>query len=49
MVTRGMSERVVAEIEDARFVELAACGHAPTVDAPERLLEAVEPLLDVPV
>lgn len=49
IVTREMSERVVADIADARFVELDECGHAPTVDAPDELLAVVEPFLDVPV
>ncbi len=48
VVTREMSERVVSDIADARFVELADCGHAPTIDAPDELLGAVEPFLDVP-
>ncbi len=48
VVTREMSRDVVAGIGDARFVELETCGHAPMIDAPGRLLEAVEPFLDVP-
>ena len=49
VVTRELSRRVTREIDDARLVELAECGHAPTVDAPEELLDAVEPFIDVPV
>ncbi|MEF8782057.1 MAG: alpha/beta hydrolase [Haloarculaceae archaeon] len=49
VVTREMSRQVVEGIDDASFVELAECGHAPTVDAPGELLDAVEPFLDVPV
>lgn len=45
VVTREMSERVAADIADARYVELAGCGHAPTVDDPERLLAEVESFL----
>jgi hypothetical protein len=33
----------------ATSVELAECGHAPTVDTPRALLDAVEPFLAVPV
>jgi len=47
VVTREMSRQAVAGIDDARFVELADCGHAPTVDDPNQLLAAVEPFLDV--
>lgn len=45
VVTREMSDRVTREIDDARFVELESCGHAPTVDDPEQLLSEVEPFL----
>ncbi|MFC7133816.1 MULTISPECIES: alpha/beta fold hydrolase [Salinibaculum] len=45
VVTRAMSERVTEEIADARYVELADCGHAPAVDDPERLLDEVEGFL----
>jgi pimeloyl-ACP methyl ester carboxylesterase len=45
VVTREMSERVRAEIADARYVELEGCGHAPTVDDPDRLLSEVEEFL----
>ena len=45
VVTRAMSERVTEEIADARYVELADCGHAPAVDDPERLLDEVEEFL----
>ncbi|MFB6233116.1 MAG: alpha/beta fold hydrolase [Haloarculaceae archaeon] len=47
VVTREMSRDVVADVADARFVELESCGHAPMIDAPGRLLETVEPFLDV--
>jgi pimeloyl-ACP methyl ester carboxylesterase len=45
VVTREMSERVTAEISDARYVELDDCGHAPTVDDPDSLLSEVEGFL----
>lgn len=45
VVTREMSERVTEEIADARYVELPDCGHAPTVDDPDRLLADVESFL----
>jgi pimeloyl-ACP methyl ester carboxylesterase len=45
VVSREMAERVTREIEDARYVELEGCGHAPTVDDPERLLADVESFL----
>ncbi|WP_302080428.1 alpha/beta fold hydrolase [Salinibaculum rarum] len=45
VVSREMSERVTRDIEDARYVELEGCGHAPTVDDPERLLSDVEAFL----
>jgi pimeloyl-ACP methyl ester carboxylesterase len=45
VVSREMSEDVTREIEDARYVELEGCGHAPTVDDPERLLGDVESFL----
>jgi len=45
VVTREMSEDVTREIEDARYVELEGCGHAPTVDAPERVIGDVESFL----
>jgi 2-hydroxy-6-oxonona-2,4-dienedioate hydrolase len=48
VVTREMSRRVADEIEHARFVELGTCGHAPTVDAPEELLDRVEQFLGGP-
>jgi pimeloyl-ACP methyl ester carboxylesterase len=47
VVSREMSEDVTREIEDARYVELEGCGHAPTVDDPERLLGDVESFLTV--
>ncbi|MEF8872035.1 MAG: alpha/beta hydrolase [Haloarculaceae archaeon] len=45
VVSREMSERVTREIDDARYVELEGCGHAPVVDDPERLLSDVEAFL----
>mgnify|MGYP000631005585 FL=1 len=45
VVTEAMSERVTAEIEDARYVELPGCGHAPTIDDLDRLLTEVESFL----
>lgn len=45
VVTREMSERVVADIDDARFVELEKCAHAPAVDDSDQLLAAIEPFL----
>ncbi len=45
VVTRQMSQRVVEEIADARYVELEDCGHAPMVDDPDRLLDEVESFL----
>lgn len=45
VVTRQMSQRVVEEIADARYVELEDCGHAAMVDDPDRLLEEVESFL----
>ncbi|WP_340099239.1 alpha/beta hydrolase [Salinibaculum salinum] len=45
IVSREMSERVTREIDDARYVELEGCGHAPAVDDPERLLSDVEAFL----
>ncbi len=45
IVSREMSERVTREIDDARHVELAGCGHAPAVDDPERLLLEAESFL----
>ena len=47
VVTREMSEDVTERIADARYVELEGCGHAPTVDDPERLLGDVESFLTV--
>lgn len=47
VVTREMSERVAREIDDARYLELEDCGHAPAVDVPERLLSEVESFLTV--
>jgi len=45
VVSREMSEDVTERIADARYVELEGCGHAPTVDDPERLLGDVESFL----
>ena len=45
VVSREMSEDVTQQIADARYVELEGCGHAPTVDDPERLLGDVESFL----
>lgn len=45
VVSREMSERVTREVDSARYVELEECGHAPAVDAPERLLSEVESFL----
>lgn len=48
VVTREMAERVTEEIADARFVPLAGCGHAPTIDDVDGLLAEVEPFLSPP-
>jgi pimeloyl-ACP methyl ester carboxylesterase len=45
VVSREMSEDVTQQIADTRYVELDGCGHAPTVDDPERLLGDVESFL----
>jgi pimeloyl-ACP methyl ester carboxylesterase len=48
IVTREMSERILADLDRARFLEPEDCGHAPQIDALGALLDAVEPFLDVP-
>jgi pimeloyl-ACP methyl ester carboxylesterase len=45
VVSREMSEDVTREIEDARYVELESCGHAPLVDDPDRVLGDVASFL----
>jgi pimeloyl-ACP methyl ester carboxylesterase len=47
IVTREMSERIIADLEHARLLELEDCGHAPQIDALDELLERVEPFLDI--
>ncbi|MEF8775511.1 MAG: alpha/beta hydrolase [Haloarculaceae archaeon] len=45
VVAPHLVDRVVDEIEDAEFVELTDCGHAPPVDDLDGLLAEVEPFL----
>ena len=45
VVTREMSEDVTQRIDDARYVELADCGHDPLIDAPDRVLPDVAAFL----
>lgn len=45
VVSQDLVDRVVADIDDAEFVLLEGCGHAPPVDDLEQLLGAVEPFL----
>ena len=44
MVFPTSSERVLAEIPDARFETIPGCGHCPQIEAPERTLELIEEL-----
>lgn len=43
--TADMAARVVRDLPQAEFVELEHCGHAPVVDAPDRVVSEVESFL----
>jgi pimeloyl-ACP methyl ester carboxylesterase len=45
VVPQTLVDRVVEDIDDAEFVLLEGCAHAPPVDDREQLLGAVEPFL----